>query len=115
MVVHLSLSLSLSLPPFPPSNVQRTSVLQWTAAISMDLGAEHLPTYLSSLLRPVYRELADSNKTGGDELHSLAQEVVNLMKGVCGKEVFSQAYALVHQMVLSSREKRRQQAALEVS
>ena len=80
----------------------------------MDLGAEHLPAYLPSLLRPVYRELADSNKMGGDELHSLAQEVLELMKGVCGKEVFSQAYAQVHQTVLSSREKRRQQAALEV-
>ena len=70
--------------------------------------------YLPSLLRPVYRELADSNKRGGDELHSLAQEVLDLMKGVCGKEAFSQAYAQVHQTVLSSREKRRQQAALEV-
>ena len=80
----------------------------------MDLGAEHLPTYLPALLRPVYREFADSNKTGGEELHSLAQEVVDLMKGVCGREAFSQAYAQVHQTVLSNRERRRQQAALEV-
>ena len=80
----------------------------------MDLGPDHLPTYLPSLLRPVYRELTDVNKRGGDELHTLAQEVVDLMKGVCGKEAFSQAYAQVHQVVLSNREKRRQQAALEV-
>lgn len=80
----------------------------------MDLGAEHLPAYLPLLLKPIYRELGDSNKTGGEELHCLAQEVLDLMKGVCGKEAFSKAYAQVHQTVLSNRERRRQQAALEV-
>ena len=80
----------------------------------MDLGTKHLPTHLPSLLRPVYREMADSNMTGGEDLHSLAQEVVDLMKGVCGKDAFSVAYTQVHQTVLSNREKRRQQAALQV-
>ena len=80
----------------------------------VDLGQEHLPTYLPSMLGPLYRELADSTKRGGEELHSLAHEVVDLMKSVCGREAFSRAYAQVHQSVLSMREKRRKQAALEV-
>lgn len=67
------------------------------------------------MLGPIYRELADSTKRGGEELHSLAQEVVDLIKSVCGREAFSKAYAQVHQSVISTREKRRKQAALEVS
>lgn len=56
----------------------------------------------------------DTNKSAGDELQSLAQETVELMKGVCGRDVFSQAYSLVHKEVATTREKRRKQAALEV-
>ncbi len=81
----------------------------------VDLGSEQLPCYLPALLGPVYRELSDSTKRAGEELYSLAQEVVDLMKSVCGREVFSSAYAQVHQTVSGVREKRRKQAALEVS
>ena len=89
-------------------------MLQWTAAVSIDLGEEQLPPYLPSLLAPAYRELSDSSKRAGEELYSLAQEVVDLMKGVCGREAFSRAYAQVHQSATDVREKRRKQAALEV-
>ena len=78
------------------------------------LGVEQLPDYLPSLLAPIYRELSDSSKRAGEELYSLAQEVVDLIKGVCGREAFSTAYARVHQSVSGVRDKRRMQAALEV-
>ncbi len=95
-------------------SIQRTCVLQWTAAVCVYLGAEQLPDHLPSLLGPIYRELSDSSKRAGEELYSLAQEVVELMKGVCGREAFSSAYAQVHQSVGGVRDKRRMQAALEV-
>lgn len=94
--------------------VQRTAVLQWIAAVSLDLGEEHLGTHLPALLRPVYREVSDVNKTAGEGLYTLAQEVLDLMKGITGREVFSKVFAQVHQSVLATREKRRSQAALEV-
>lgn len=89
-------------------------MLQWVAAVSLDLGSEHLPTYLPSLLPPLHRELADPTHTAGQELASLAQEVLELVKGICGKDIFSQAYALHQKAVAMAREKRRGQAALEV-
>ena len=50
----------------------------------------------------------------GEELHVLAQEVVEMMKEVCGKETFSKAYALVHQGVAATRERRRKAQAIQV-
>lgn len=84
------------------------------AAVSLDLRQEQLCVYLPALLRPVYRELADTNHTAGEGLHTLAREVMDVLKGVSGREIFSKAYAQVHQSVLATREKRRKQAALEV-
>jgi hypothetical protein len=78
------------------------------------LGASSLPQFLLPLLPPIHRELSDTNKTAGEELSSLAQEVVELLKGVCGKEVFSVAYARHQKEVAELRVKRRGQAALEV-
>ena len=89
-------------------------MLQWVAAVSLDLTQEQLCTYLPALLRPVYRELADTNQTAGEGLYSLAREVMDLVKSMSGREMFSKAYAQVHQSVLATREKRRKQAALEV-
>ena len=66
-------------------------------------------------LAPPPRELTDPNKTAGEGLHSLAGEVVEVMKGTCGKEEFSRAYTVVHRRALDAREKRKKHAALEVS
>ena len=90
-------------------------MLQWVAAVSLDLGEEHLGTHLPALLRPVYREVSDVNKTAGEGLYTLAQEVLDLVKGTAGREMFSKVFAQVHQSVLATREKRRKQAALEVN
>lgn len=99
----------------PKESLRRTCVLQWTAAVSLELGGEHLPSYLPALLRPVYRELVDPSRTSGESLHSLAQEVSELMKDVSGRESFSKAYSQVHQSAIAVREQRRKKAALEVS
>ena len=53
----LSSLLSPLLSPLPSLLLlcQRTSVLQWIAAVSLDLGSTHLPSYLPSLLAAPYR------------------------------------------------------------
>ena len=61
------------------------------------------------------RELTDTDKRAGEELHTLAVEVVEVMKETCGKEEFARAYSAVHRMALDTREKRKKHAALEVS
>lgn len=83
--------------------------------MSLDLGASSLPRFLPSLLPPLHRELSDTNKTAGEELSTLAHEVVDMVKGVCGKEAFSMAYAHLRKEMAVVRVKRRGQAALEVS
>lgn len=94
--------------------MQRTHIFHWMAAMSLDLGSAHLPVCLPLLLPPLHRELSDSSQTAGKDLQELAQEVVELMKEVCGKEAFSLAYAHVRKEVAVARERRRGQAALEV-
>ena len=44
----------------------------------------------------------------------LAQEVMEMVKEVCGKEAFSKAYAMVHQGVTATRDRRRKAQALQV-
>ncbi len=98
----------------PKESLRRTCVIQWIAAVSLELGAASLPPFLPALLRPVYRELVDTNLAAGEALHSLAQEVSEMMKDICGRESFSKAYSRVHQAAAVVRERRRTQAALEV-
>ena len=50
----------------------------------------------------------------GEALHNLALEVVELVKGVCGKESFSVAYSKVLSAAQEKRVKRKAQYALEV-
>ena len=47
-------------------------------------------------------------------LHHLAEEVVDLIKDQCGKEVFSVAHTTVHQQAVAVRTKRRTEKALQV-
>ena len=47
-------------------------------------------------------------------LHHLAEEVVDLIKDQCGKEVFSVAHTAVHQQAIAVRTKRRTEKALQV-
>ena len=84
------------------------------AAIALDLGSSHLPTHLPLLLPPLHRELFDTGRSDSSKaLSSLAQEVVDLMKGACGKEAFTMAYAHMQRGVAVARERRRSKAALE--
>ena len=53
--------------------------------------------------------------TLGEELHNLALEVIELIKGVAGKEVFADAYSQVLLAAQNKRLKRKAQYALEVS
>ena len=51
----------------------------------------------------------------GSALHQLAEEVVELLKEQCGKEVFSTAHTAVHQHTAAVRTRRRAEKAFRVS
>lgn len=53
--------------------------------------------------------LADSN------LKALAQDVLDLIKGLVGREAFSRAYVNLQQTATETRETRKRKKALEVS
>ena len=82
--------------------------------MSHDLGASHLLPHLTSLLRPLHGELSDSSHRAGPELHALANEVIDLIKEVCGKDTFARAYAGVQKLAVETREKRKKEAVMEV-
>ena len=43
---------------------QRSCVFKWIGAVAIELGND-LPTYLTQLLAPLYREESDSTNTAG--------------------------------------------------
>jgi len=82
--------------------------------MSHDLGASHLRPHLTNLLRPLHGELSDSSHRAGPGLHVLANEVIDLIKEVCGKDTFAYAYARVQKRAVETREKRKKEAVMEV-
>lgn len=82
--------------------------------MAVELGETRLPGFLDVLLPLVHRELADGGRAAGEQLHTLAQEVADLLRSVAGREAFAAAYARVVQATAATRDKRRRQAALQV-
>ena len=52
--------------------------------------------------------------TAGKELHSLAEEVVELLKGLAGHDEFAKVFAAVQKEVAEVRESRKRKKALDV-
>lgn len=52
--------------------------------------------------------------TAGKELHSLAEEVVEILKGLAGREAFARVFAAVQKEVAEVRESRKRKKALDV-
>lgn len=59
--------------------------------------------------------VASTTITIGEELHSLAEEVVEVLKGLAGREAFARSFAAVQKEVADVRESRKRRKALDVS
>ncbi|CAH1799075.1 unnamed protein product [Owenia fusiformis] len=96
------------------STLKRSSVFKWTAAVGLELGSIHLPPCLHLMLPALQREVGDNSTTSDADLKSLANEVLELFKGIVGVEVFTQAYANVQKDRSLKKEERKRHQAMEV-
>ncbi|XP_064627386.1 small subunit processome component 20 homolog [Lineus longissimus] len=98
----------------PKVTLKRSSVFKWMAAVSVDLGSDHLPEFLPFMLPPLFRETTDSSSAADESLKVLGNEVIEMMKGIVGVETFTKNYAGVQQDVFTKREERKRQKAVNV-
>lgn len=66
------------------------------------------------MYRSICYILADACSLVDSDLKALAQEVLDLIKGLVGRETFSRAYASLQQTAAVKRETRKRKEALEV-
>ena len=126
---------------YPKESLKRTCVFQWIAAVAVKM-EDGISYWLPLLLPPLYKELRDKKKTAGAcvcvceresdrqrkvagdgslmlnctgaALHILAQEAVDLLKNLSGKDAFALAYMHVHHAAQAVRDQRRVEHAMEV-
>lgn len=97
----------------PKHTQKRACVLKWLAAVSISLGIDSTELYLQDILGPVHRELDIVTTYKDSNLKALAQDVLDLIKGLVGREAFSRAYANLQQTATETRETRKRKKALE--
>jgi len=97
----------------PKHTKKRSSVLRWVAAVSINLEKDGIEPHLADILSPVYRELELATTYIDSDLEKLAQEVLELIKSLVGRETFSRAYASLQQTTTEARETRKRKKALE--
>jgi U3 small nucleolar RNA-associated protein 20 len=116
--------------PAPFLAFQRSCVLKWMAALSIELGVEQLPKYLLLILPIIIREFTVTNHAIGkppqpqncfdystlvtEELKTLSGEVLDLIKKTVGVEIFTRKYAAANQHLLKQRAEKKKRRALEV-
>lgn len=62
----------------------------------------------------VFVAVASTATTAGKELHNLAEEVVEILKGLAGHEAFARVFAAVQKEVAEVRESRKRKKVLDV-
>jgi len=100
--------------------LRQTSALQWSAAMTLELGPSETERYLPTMLRPIRRILnmglgdegGTTNASDKEALKLLAKEVADMIKKQVGHEVFTNSMARVEKMSSEKRAERRQQAAI---
>uniref|UniRef100_A0A3P8W978 UTP20 small subunit processome component n=1 Tax=Cynoglossus semilaevis TaxID=244447 RepID=A0A3P8W978_CYNSE len=96
----------------PKVPLKRTCVFKFLGATAMDLGAERLGPYLTTIIAPLYREL-DSTYADQPTLKNLAQELIELLKKQVGLETFSLAFSAVQKEFSKRRAARKRHRAVQ--
>jgi len=91
--------------------IKRICVFRCIAAVSLDLGKDRISSVMTDILRPLHRELNSS--ASDSDLCKLAQEVIELIKELVGKETFAEMYAKLQRKVSEKKETRKRKEAEE--
>ncbi|KAK3712193.1 hypothetical protein QZH41_006452 [Actinostola sp. cb2023] len=94
---------------------QRSCVMRWLAAVAMVFGKDDVMPYLKNVLQPIHRELEVKTTYKDPELQRVTQEVLELVKGLVGRESVSRVYAGLQGDVTDTKEKRKTKRALEAA
>ncbi|XP_064596875.1 small subunit processome component 20 homolog [Liolophura sinensis] len=97
----------------PKVTIKRKNVFKWLAAVSLDLGEPILSGILPLMLPPLIRESSEKTNSTDTALKSLALEVLELIKGIVGVEIFTQLYTKVQRVLQERRISRKRQRAEE--
>lgn len=101
------------------SLLQRTMVLNWTAAVVVKLGAERIKPVLHHLLAPIVREISSEEPApeGSEmaQLRILSKQVGSLVKKTVGAEVFIQAQSRLQSQITAVRADRKMKRKHEVN
>ncbi|KAI8801037.1 hypothetical protein BJ742DRAFT_716305 [Cladochytrium replicatum] len=87
--------------------IRRTAVFQWYAAISTFLPPEALLPYVEPMVRTLYRTVNDETARGMDDVKTLGQDVMNLIKKQVGVDKYLAVYNSVHLAVKIVRRERK--------
>ncbi|CAL1546796.1 unnamed protein product [Lymnaea stagnalis] len=94
------------------TTLKRNHTFKWVAAVGVSLRQDYVDLILPIVLPVLQREIADQAKD--QELKTLAQEVVDLLKKQVGVEPFTAAFATSLKHRLEKRDVRKRQIAAEV-
>ncbi|XP_008314156.1 small subunit processome component 20 homolog [Cynoglossus semilaevis] len=97
----------------PKVPLKRTCVFKFLGATAMDLGAERLGPYLTTIIAPLYRELDSTYADQDPTLKNLAQELIELLKKQVGLETFSLAFSAVQKEFSKRRAARKRHRAVQ--
>ncbi|XP_074650347.1 small subunit processome component 20 homolog [Tubulanus polymorphus] len=95
------------------TTVKRTLAFKFLGAIATQLDKEKLSYYLKFMLPPVCRAATDNSSISDEALKLLAQEVLEVMKGIVGVEAFTKMYATVYKTMGEKREERKRKRAMD--
>jgi U3 small nucleolar RNA-associated protein 20 len=96
----------------PKDSSKRSCVLKWIGALAVNFDPKIVEVYLSLLLKPVYRELANEQTIGGD-CHKLAEEVAEVIAKILGRDTMAVANASVQKEFSLSKERRKRKIAMD--
>lgn len=92
---------------------KRNCVLRLVSAVALNLGRDGVEPFLTDILKPIHRELEVPSSFKDPDLKTLAQEALDLIKGLAKRDAVSQAYAILQKATIKTRETRRKKKALE--
>ncbi|XP_041442196.1 small subunit processome component 20 homolog isoform X2 [Xenopus laevis] len=97
----------------PKNPLKRTCIFKFLGACAVDLGKERLEPFLQTIITPLFRELNSTYAEQDPTLKNLAQEIIDLLKNLIGREEFSIAFAAVQKQANQKRVMRKKHKALQ--